>query len=80
MNELLKKEVDFYQAEIQQYDKVQTKKRMLSKWLKEVEEHLSELNDNLMGYLYGELVTYKDIRDAEREAIAIKYVYNNLSK
>ena len=78
MKTLFKKELNFYQEEIQQYEKVQTKKRMLTKWLKQAEEHLKDLNDHFMRHLYGEFVTAKDIRETEYEIMAIKHIYNNL--
>lgn len=78
MKKTIRDLVDFYQEEIQQYEKVQTKKRMLTKYLKQAKEHLKDLNDHLLKYLYGELVTYKDIRETENEIIAIKRVYNQL--
>lgn len=78
MTKALQEYIEFYTEEIHDYKEVSTKKRMLTKWKKQAKEHLEDLREAFPGFLYGDRVTFVEIRNAEDEVQAIEKVYNTL--
>lgn len=73
----------FYTEELPKFKTVATKKRMLTKWKKEVQEHLTDLQEafkrpDKYRFLHGEKVTLWKVKLCEAELKYIINLYKNL--